>query len=160
MNTQANGFDIQAFLSADLSPREEEVSVEGLQQFFPEGEAPLWKIRGLTASEIAKATDAGMRNKNFDSILTAISATSKNEKVKEFRKAFGVSDDVPAEIVKRIEHLVFGSVSPEVDQQIAVKLANAFPIEFYDLTNRITRLSGMGMEIAKEKQKPSGEKEE
>ena len=157
---QANGFDVNKFLNSNLSPRTERVSVSGLAPFFPEGEEPLWEIRGLTASEIAKGNEAASKNKNVDSIVKAITSNSSNEKVKEFRKAFGVSDDVPADVVKRIEQLVMGSVSPSVDTQLAVKIADAFPIEFYDLTNKILRLSGMGMELAMEKPVPSGEKEE
>jgi hypothetical protein len=53
------------------------------------------------------------------------------------------------EIAKRLEMLVMGSVSPEVTLPVAVKLAEAFPVEFLELTNAITTLTGQGFDMGK-----------
>jgi len=146
-------FDLEKFSQAQFTPRQEEVSLPALGDFF-DGD-PIWVVRGLTANEIARANDSAARNTHVDSMIKAITSASKSKQVEEFRKAFGVSDDVHDEIIKRMEHLVIGSIEPKIELPIAVKLPETFPIEFYDLTNKIMRLSGMGMEV--EKPKPSGE---
>jgi hypothetical protein len=43
-----------------------------------------------------------------------------------------------------MEMLVAGCVAPKLDHAIAAKLAEVCPVEFYDLTNRITNLTGQG----------------
>jgi len=149
-------FNLDKFSQAQFTPRQEEVSLPALGDFF-DGD-PVWVVRGLTANEIAKANDSSTRSDQMDSLIKAITSASKIKQVEEFRKAFGVTEDVNKEVIKRIEHLVLGSVSPKIEMPIAVKLAETFPIEFYDLTNKIMRLSGMGMEA--EKPKPSGETSE
>jgi hypothetical protein len=55
-----------------------------------------------------------------------------------------VSNNVPGEIAKRIETLVSGLVFPAFNHAMAVKFAETFPVEFFDITNRILHLTGMG----------------
>ena len=45
---------------------------------------------------------------------------------------------------EKLQMLVIASVSPECDMQTAMQLAKAFPVVFFDLTNRIPRLTGLG----------------
>jgi hypothetical protein len=40
-------------------------------------------------------------------------------------------------------------VEPKIDMPVAVKLASAFPIEFLQLTNAITELTGQGFDLVK-----------
>ena len=42
-----------------------------------------------------------------------------------------------------------GSVAPAVSLPVAVKLAEAFPIEFLQLTNEISDLTGRGADLVK-----------
>jgi hypothetical protein len=61
----------------------------------------------------------------------------------------GLIKDTPGEIAKRLEMLVMGSVAPAVSLPVAVKLAEAFPIEFLQLTNEISDLTGRGADLVK-----------
>lgn len=141
-------FDTDDFMKSKFIPRTDDVRVEGLKDFFDENEPPLWKVRGQTASEIAQSAEAVKRNINIDSVLQALG--SNEDKINELRGALGIStDDVPGEIVKRITQLVQCSVEPVVTEEFAKKLAEARPIEFYIITNKIVELTGMGMEIKK-----------
>jgi len=150
-------FDKNAFMRQTFKPRTELVDVPALKAWFSsenddEKTVPKWEVRGQTASEIAKSFDSASKVKNLDAIVKAISSSSIQ--VDELRKAIGISDDVPEDIIKRLEQLVACSVDPVVDMPLAVKLAETFPIEFYQLTNKIVELTGMGMDF--QKPKPSG----
>ena len=65
------------------------------------------------------------------------------------RRALGLTKDTPGEIAKRLEMLVLGAVSPVLTLPQAVKLAEAFPVEFLVLTNEITALTGKGADLVK-----------
>ena len=71
------------------------------------------------------------------------------------RKTLGLStDDVPADVSRRIEMLSIASVSPRLGtehREVAVKLAEAFPTVFYNLTNQILTLTGQGAAVGKPK---------
>jgi hypothetical protein len=75
--------------------------------------------------------------------------STKQEQTKAIREALGLTGDTPGEIAKRLELLVAGSVSPKIDLSAAVKLAEAFPIEFMVLTNKISELTGKGADLVK-----------
>jgi hypothetical protein len=152
------GFDFERFERAAFRPREETLTFPALKDFFAEGEAPEFVVRGLSAAELSRAEEAKQRSKTLSVLMEVISQPgNKGDQVKELRKALGLSDDdVPTEMKKRLEMLVMGSVSPKMGMPVAVKLAENFPVEFMQLTHAITRLTGMGSEI-EGKSKPSGE---
>lgn len=135
-------FSVERFQSAEFQPRTERVLVPPLAEFFDDGEAAEFVIRGLSASELQRAVEAGQRQGSIETVVKAIS--SKQDQVDSIRKALGMSKDTPGEIAKRIEMLVLGSVSPAFDHAAAVKVAEVCPIEFYDLTNKIVALTGQG----------------
>ena len=83
------------------------------------------------------------------SIDNVIEALTNNDQAQAVREMIGLTKGSPAEIVKRLEMLVLGSVVPKIELPLAVKLAEAFPIEFLTLTNKITALTGMGFDIVK-----------
>jgi hypothetical protein len=150
-------FDQQSFMKAKLEARTDAVSVPGLVHFFEEGTDPVWIVRGLTGVELARASDAGGRSKRLEALISALSSKMLDKtKVATVRSAFGLSDDdVPEEMAKRMEMLVTGSVDPKIDLSVAVRLAESYPIEFYELTNKITILTGQGA-IDVGKQQPFG----
>ena len=78
-------------------------------------------------------------------------AKDKTEAVKGL---MGVNE-TPADIAKRLEWLVLASVDPPCTLDLAVRLCETFPIEFYQLTNKIYELTGRGQVPGK--QPPSGE---
>ncbi len=141
-------FDPEAFARAQFRPRTTDVPVPALADFFGPGEAPVWQVRGLTASELYRANDAKQRQAAVSSVVDALAAQA--DKAAELRKALGLSaQSTPGEVAKRLEMLVDGSVQPRVDLSVAVLLAERFPIEFLAITNAITELTGQGAELVK-----------
>ena len=141
-------FDTARFMAAQFEPRTEEISVPGLVDFFEPDEKPIWKIRGQTASEIACAMDAGAKHKNIDAIIQAIAANA--DQVGELKRAIGITKDTPGEIIKRLEQLVQCSIDPVITLDVAVKIGETRPIELYQITNEILRLTGLGMDLKKQ----------
>lgn len=140
-------FDIGKFERADFKPRTSKVPVPALADFFDEGEEPDWEVRQLSATELYNAMEAKSRRSGLEAVVAAISASgSVGDAV---RAAIGLTKDAPGEIVKRMEMLVTGSVKPKIELPIAVKMAEKFPIEFMQITNEITVLTGKGAEMVK-----------
>ena len=139
-------FDIKAFMAARFEPRTESVAVPGLDAWFID-EDPVWIVRGQTANEIAKANNAAEKHKAIDSIVKAIAAES--DKVAAIKAQLGIDGNTPGEVIKRLEQLVMCSVEPVITLDIAVKLAESRPVEFYILTNKIVELTAMGMDVKK-----------
>jgi len=141
-------FDSKAFMKAQFEPRTAQLEVPGLASWFGPEEMPVWIVRGQTGNEVAISMDAGNKHKNIDLIINAI-GSSQNQ-VDELKKALGMAGKATHhEIVKRLEQLVQCSVAPVITMDIAVKLAETRPIEFYQLTNEILRLTGLGMDLKK-----------
>ena len=135
-------FNADLFQRAQYEARTETVEIAALAEFFGADESPSFTVRGLSASELHKAMEASVRGKAVDAVVKAIS--SQKDQITAIRQALGMSADTPGEIAKRIEMLVAGSITPKIDHAIAAKLAETVPVEFYDLTNRITNLTGQG----------------
>lgn len=146
-------FNIDRFNAAEWTPRKRGVSLPALEAFFEPGEngevAAEWVVRGLTGNELAKTHKAAESRANAGAIIEALSAGTKSEKILEIQRSLGYTDDVEAEIAKRLEMLVLGSVDPVISLDVAVKLAKHRPVEFYHLTNTITELTGLGSDIKK-----------
>jgi hypothetical protein len=145
-----SGFDLAGFRGAALAPRTATVAVAELAPWF--GEAPAqWIVRGLTGEEIARANEAASRATLVASAVEALAAGSaaKAEQVEAMRGILGYGTDTPADLVKRLDHLVAGSVEPAIDREIAVRLFNAYPVVAYQLTNKILELTGLGADPGK-----------
>ena len=140
-------FNAEKFERAKFEARRAKVPVPALSDFFDEGETPEWEVRGLSAVELHKAMEAGKRQGSIEAIVKAIAAN--HDQAGAVRKALGLTKDTPGEIAKRLEMLVMGSVAPAVSLPVAVKLAEAFPIEFLQLTNEISDLTGRGADLVK-----------
>ena len=143
--------DLQKFLQAALAPRQATVAVPELAAWF--GKEPSeWVVRGLSAAELARANQAA--DKGQDNVRAMVQALAGDgDKAAAIRNAMGLSsEDVPADISRRIEMLAAGSVNPLLgpdNRDVAVKLAETFPTVFYQLTNAITNLTGQGAEPGK-----------
>jgi hypothetical protein len=147
-------FDSKRFLQTQFIPREDTVPVPDMKAFFPDGEDPVWTVRGLTGVEMTRANEAAARNRNISAILEGLVAISKQEKINSIKQLVGIDEKVPDEIAKRVELFILGSVEPEADTELALKVCTAFPVEFFEITNRITILTGRGHVPGKPK--PSG----
>lgn len=150
--------DIKSFLNEQFQPRIKNMPVPQLAQWFKNGDKPVWKIRSLGADEIGRADEAvaneGVTTKLMEA-LTSMNSPEVSEKVKEL---MGKSSDTPKTIAKRVYHLMYGSIDPKCDYELAGKLRSNFPVIFYELTNEILQLSGQGFEPGKSK--PSGKTKE
>ena len=148
------GFNAKEFLKAKFEPRIEGVPVPDLRDFFKDGDEPVWKVRGLTGQELGRANEAAARNRSIKAIVEALAGQADKERAGAIQDLLGVGENVPEDIAKRIEHLVLGSVDPPCTQDLAVRLCEVFPVEFYQLTTKILELTGKGQEPGKPK--PSG----
>ncbi len=122
-----------------------------LKPFF-DGDNPVWKVRGLTGQELGRANDAADRNKKIASVVEGITARSHKKIAKAVRQT--IDPDTPQDVAKRLEHLILGSLDPECDLELALKICERFPVEFYAITNKILELTGLGHMPGKPK--PSG----
>lgn len=142
-------FKKSQFLKAKFIDRISEVELPNLSDWFDD--EPIWKVRNLSAEEVAKAQDTATRNKNLSDVVEAIASDQKGEKIKALKELLGTADSVPVELAKRMEMLQMGSVEPEIDLTVSIKLAKYYPMEFMHLTNEILRLTGLGGLIDKAK---------
>jgi len=150
MTTSA--FNAKDFMKAEFRPRTGEILLPALKGFFTNGAQPLFKLRGLNAVEIANTNEAAITNQRKDNAIQAI--TDRQEEIEIMREALGISVDIPYEIAKRIEQLIIASIEPKLERRVVLKLQEVYPIEFYQLTNEIIRLTGLGMDL--KKPEPSG----
>jgi len=153
-------FDIQKFTSQAFQPREHDIPVPALAAWFKGAakkdeagaeQPPAWKVRGLTGPELAKCNEAQQRNRNRAAIAEGLASGSDDKIASAIKEILGTGQAVPDDIAKRIEMLVLGSVEPKCSHQVAVKLADAFPVEFFEITTAIVRLTGQGGEPGKPK---------
>lgn len=148
-------FDAKKFLKTKFTPRTEEVPVPDLAAFFPDGAKAVWKVRGLTGQELGRANEATERNKNVAAILEGIASGVAKEQTEAVKELLGVGGSTPQDIAKRLELLATGSVDPKCPPDLAIRLCETFPVEFFQLTTRISLLTGQGQMPGK--QPPSGE---
>lgn len=137
-------FDMKGFMKAQFRDRTEDVPVPDLKEWFGEDAEPAIRVRGLTGAELARVNEAVARNKNLSGMLDALSSTNASEKVEAIKESLGFSGKVPDDVAKRAEQLVIGAVDPEFTLEQAVKFFEVFPVEAYQVTNKIMELTGKG----------------
>lgn len=151
-------FDSKRFAREKFEPRTESVPVPALADWFGEGEAAEWKVRGITGNESARINEAATKARATGDLAAALaSAAGSKERIDGILTAAGLPTDAkqtPEDMVRRLEMLVIGSVEPAIDLPVALQLAKAFPFEFFQLTTRIIALTGLGHIPGKPK--PSG----
>lgn len=141
------GFNADRFNAAKGKPREATMPFPELAEFFDEGERPLWTVRGLEGPELFIALEAEARHAGLAKLVEA--AASGTDMVGALRAAAGIPAGTPGEMAKRLEMLVAGSVSPKIDLPTAVNIATRFPIDFINLTQKISALTGQGFDLGK-----------
>ena len=122
-----------------------------------------WQVRQLSALECAVVKEKVDESKDKAKLVNAMFSELAKDKIDAIKSLSGVVEfdaagtpkQLPEDYVRRIYYLAYGSVSPKLrDHQDAIKLAKAFPTEFYTLTNTIIKLTGLGMSLGESK--PSG----
>lgn len=149
-----SGFNKNRFIKQEFEHRTESVSVPALAAWFDKGSNPEWTLRNISGNEMALAHEALAKSKNVAALAEALLTSNQKDKVEALKQFVGTADDVPGEMAKRLEMLVAGSVDPEIDMPIAIKLADNFPVEFMMLSNKVIALTGLG--ASQVKPKPSG----
>jgi hypothetical protein len=144
-------FDNKAFMKEQFEARTADVPVVELQDWFPDGEDAVFTVRGLTFAELSKADAAADNSGAMLKLLASIQSKNGAEIGEGIKDAFGVGIETPVNMIKRIQHLMMGSVAPVMDEEFVVKLANTFPVEFTAVTNKIIELTGKGYVPGKQK---------
>lgn len=137
-------FDINKFLQTSFKHRTEAVPVPDMKEFFAEGSRPEWVVRSLTGQEIGRCAEAATKRESVNMLISGLMSTVTKETVEAAKDLIGIGTDTPADIAKRIEHLVVGSVDPVCSLELAVRVCEVYPVEFYQITNKIMELSGKG----------------
>ena len=144
-------FNVDKFLSAKFKRIEKSIDVPDLKDFFEEGEKPVWIVRGLTGIELGKMAEAVKANKTKADIVEGLMSGETRKLIDSMKSMIGADSNAPDDIAKRLSQITLGSVNPVCNQQLAVRLCEFYPIEFYQITNEITLLTGRGYELGKHK---------
>lgn len=152
--------DVKAFRKAKFAERHNDVPMPGLTAGgFGAGEDPgevTFKVRGLTAAELARADQEADTSEVLSKIAERLSG-SNTEKAEALMDGLGLNENTPAILARKLTHVQMGVVSPELKIQDVVKLADAYPTDFLELSNEIYNLTGKG-KVAQVKPRPSGSK--
>lgn len=171
------GFDAKAFEGAPIVARTADVPVPGLVDWFDiddeqhkkldslHGKAQqnyaveigvAWKVRGLSDDEFERAAENARGNRSRLGEVFAAMAQLGADDADKLKDQVGANEGVSQQTALRAEHLLLGSVEPEINIHIAYKLGRTFPIEFRQLSTKILELSGLGG-VDEKKLRPSGE---
>lgn len=144
-------FDLTRFRAEcrSLAPRQARVPVPDLAVWFPDGTEPVWVVRGLVGSEIARANDAASRTRLFAATVDALASAAHSDQADALKRLMGADGDPPEDLAKRFDHLVFGSVEPAIAREDAVWLFATYPVVAYQITNKILELTGLGPDLGK-----------
>lgn len=148
-------FNEKKFMKSNFTPRTKDVKVPDMKDFFDDGSEPVFRVRGLTGQELARVHEAVDKHRNVAGLIEGLLSGQTQEKIDSIRSALGVTDDVPAEIARRLEMLSIASIDPKISLEAAVRLCEVYPIEFYSITTAVSELTGKGQIVGKPK--PSGE---
>lgn len=150
-------FNSDKFLSSNFELRTKDVEIKELKAFFEEKEKPLFTLRGLGGEDCAKCREAKQAASNMGNVIDAIVSARAPQKAEAIKNMLGIGNStLPDDYVYRIEVLVAGCIKPEMSSELAVKIATYFPTVFYQLTNTILELTGLGASLGE--LKPSGVK--
>lgn len=142
-------FDVKGFMATQFVPREEDVPVPDMVEFFSEGEKPVWRVRGLTGQELFFAIEAAERNRKIKAVLKGLTSGVMAELTSAVQQVVGDREEVPDALAKKLEMFATGSVAPEADIELAIKICRTHPVEFTTIATTIEGLTGMGHETKK-----------
>ena len=149
-------FNADAFGSATLAPRTKDVSVPELADWFADGDAPVFRVRGLTADELAQAKDAHANNLRRQGLLEALERAEPGKIAEETKAIIGATaKDKHAQVAMRQEMVRWGLVEPELSEEVIAKLARHYALALYRLSDAINDLTGQGSEAAKKPKRSS-----
>lgn len=146
-------FDVKKFQKAKFEHRTEKVPVPEFAEFFSKGEDPVWEVRSLTGKEYFQVEEAKVQNDNRKKLIERLSVgKATKESIDAALAALNIiTKDVSSEVAMRVKLLELGSVSPECDTELALKVLKVHKDTFKRITEKIHILSGKGMEPGKPK---------
>lgn len=143
-------FNADAFASASLAMPERDVDVPCLSQWFADGAATVWRVRGLNANQLVKVELAPQRRQNRMALEEALQAGNYKEIVASARDALGGDgDEIEPYYVRKIESIVLAVVEPKVSHQHVAKVGECFPAYFDRLWKVVNELTGEGASAEK-----------
>lgn len=150
-------FDQERFCNTEFHPREEDFPAPQLSEFFGPDQESAFRVRGLTARELASCEDAARRERAITVTLESLSSDSATSRaIKEAKDALGVGNKQHPDVSKRIEVFLLGCIQPAgLNRRTVVAIADRFPLLFFEITNKIQVLTGLGFDS--KKPTPSGE---
>ena len=159
-----SNFDLANFRKAKFQERVEDVPLSGLTAsgfagYEGEGEEAkalpvVFQVRGLTAEELAKADQEADNSKVLLQVAERLAGT-ESERAKGLLEGLGLGDGTPKALAKKLSHVQMAVLKPSLKIQDVVRIADAYPMDFLELTVRIYNLTGQG-KVAHVKRKPSG----
>ena len=139
-------FDSKSFKKEKFKPRTDDVAVPDLKRWFKKGAKVVWKVRGLSGKEVGATKMAAAKNKSLAGIMEMLKSANVSEKTGAMEAIMDLGKDrITDDIAERLEQMVTGSVKPKCDLDLAIKICESFPVDFYNITNRILKLTGLGM---------------
>lgn len=144
MTEPTTGFNVQKFMGEKWLPREQDVRIPELAPFFPEDAEPVFRVRGLTGTELANVQEAAQRNRDVAALVEGVLSPDNAERIAALRDVMGIGDKVPDELAKRMAMVEAGCVSPRLDMPTVVQLFRVLPVDMYNLANTISSLTGAG----------------
>lgn len=147
-------FDIAKFSTTKFEARTAVVPVPEWAEYFAEGDKLEWKVRNLSGKELAKADVARENATKYRATIEGLFSESEAKIRKAVKQMY--DPNVTPEMAKAIAIFRMGSVEPEVEQAVAVRICDHFPKQFYRIVAKINELSGKGSMPGK--LKPSGKK--
>lgn len=144
-------FDINKFESQQYQTRTADVPVPGLAAYFPDGEDPVWKVRNLEGEELAAVGEAVERAAATNRVLDLVAKADNAGKAAAaaVQVLIGATGDTPQSHIREMRMFHAGSVEPQIDYPLVVKLAQHHPVEFKQIVQEILRLTGLGSDVKK-----------
>lgn len=139
------GFDVNKFAGQVFSDRTQKYEIpahSGLRAFFGDEDEKSFTVRGLTASEMGRTNDAVAKNRDVAAMIEALIGGDPAQKSAALQQM--IRPDTPDDVAKRLEMVHIGLVDPKLNFPDVVRMAENFPVEFYEISNRIMNLTGMG----------------
>lgn len=147
-------FDADRYINTKFVPRTFDMNVPMLKEFFDEGEKPIFRLQGLTGQEIGQCKVAPGTMKDVRALMDGLMSSASKEKADAVKDLFGINDVTPDIVIERLEQFKRGCVDPVINDEVARKICHDFGVKFWEMTNKILELSGLGFEPGK--QVPSG----
>ena len=142
------GFDLAKFTRAEMEHRAVDVPVPELRSWFPEGEKPVIKVRGLSGEEFYNVRQAVQKRTDLRGIAEKLLGGNGQAIAEAIEEFYG---SVPEEFARRVEILIHGCVEPKLDRAAAMKLIKHFPVSAHGLADAILRATGEGSILGESK---------